>query len=85
MLNQQVSHNLFVHGGHNKEIFMLTIRTFKLFCLKAGTEKAAQIHEYYIKMEEKNRELRLKMLPKGIISMILNKLNTGGFRTTCLF
>ena len=57
LLNQQVSHNLFVHGGHNKEIFMLTIRTFKLFCLKAGTEKAAQIHEYYIKMEETLQEV----------------------------
>lgn len=57
LLNQQVSHNLFVHGGHNKEIFMLTIRTFKLFCLKSGTEKAAQIHEYYIKMEETLQEV----------------------------
>jgi hypothetical protein len=55
--NQQVTHKLFIHGGHNKEIFMLTIRTFKLFCLKAGTEKAAQIHEYYIKMEETLQEV----------------------------
>ena len=39
-------------GGHNKETIMLTIRTFKLFCLKAGTKKAEQIHEYYIKLEE---------------------------------
>jgi hypothetical protein len=31
---------------------MLTIRTFKLFCLKAGTTKADKIHEYYIKLEE---------------------------------
>jgi hypothetical protein len=55
--NQQVTHKLFIHGGHNKEIFMLTIRTFKLFCLKAGTEKAAQIHEYYIKVEETLQEV----------------------------
>ena len=55
--NQQVNHKLFIHGGHNKEIFMLTIRTFKLFCLKAGTEKATQIHEYYIKMEETLQEV----------------------------
>jgi hypothetical protein len=55
--NQQVTHKLFIHGGHNKEIFMLTIRTFKLFCLKAGTEKATQIHEYYIKMEETLQEV----------------------------
>ena len=39
-------------GGHNKETIMLTIRAFKLFCLKAGTKKAELIHEYYIKLEE---------------------------------
>ena len=44
-------------GGHNKETILLTIKTFKLFCLKAGTEKAAQIHEYYIKMEETLQEV----------------------------
>jgi hypothetical protein len=40
------------HGGHNKETIMLTVKTFKLFCLKAGTKKADEIHEYYLKMEE---------------------------------
>ena len=40
------------HGGHNKEIFMLTVKTFKLFCIKAGTKKADEIHEYFIKLEE---------------------------------
>jgi len=40
------------HGGHNKETFMMTINAFKRFCLKAGTTKADQIHEYYIKLEE---------------------------------
>ena len=44
-------------GGHNKEIIMLSVRTFKLFCLKAGTKKAEQIHEYYIKMEETLQEV----------------------------
>ncbi len=39
-------------GGHNKEIIMLNINTFKKFCLKAGTKKADEIHEYYMKMEE---------------------------------
>lgn len=39
-------------GGHNKEIIMLSIETFKKICLKAGTKKANEIHEYYIKMEE---------------------------------
>lgn len=40
------------HGGHNKEIFMLTVKCFKLFCIKADTKKAKEIHEYFIKLEE---------------------------------
>jgi phage anti-repressor protein len=38
-------------GGHNKEIFMLNINTFKKVCLKAGTKKADEIHDYFIKLE----------------------------------
>ena len=41
-----------IRGGHNKEIFMLNVSTFKRFCLKAGTKKADAIHDYYIKLEE---------------------------------
>ena len=41
-----------IRGGHNKEIFMLNVATFKRFCLKAGTKKADAIHDYYIKLEE---------------------------------
>jgi phage anti-repressor protein len=40
------------HGGHNKLTFLLNLQTFKRFCMKAGTKKADQIHEYYLKMEE---------------------------------
>lgn len=39
-------------GGHNKETIMLNVSTFKSFCLKAGTKKADEIHEYFIKLEE---------------------------------
>ena len=46
---KQTSH---IKGGHNKETFMLNVKTFKLFCIKAGTKKADEIHEYFIKMEE---------------------------------
>ena len=60
------------HGGHNKEIIMLTVKTFKLFCLKAGTKKADEIHEYYMKMEEiiqdtineESNELKLQLTAK---------------------
>jgi len=44
-------------GGHNKEMFLLTIKTFKRLCLKAGTKKADEIHEYYIKLEETLHEI----------------------------
>jgi len=44
-------------GGHNKEIIMLNVATFKRFCLKAGTKKADEIQEYYIKLEETLQEV----------------------------
>jgi predicted GIY-YIG superfamily endonuclease len=44
-------------GGHNKETIMLNIRAFKKFCLSAQTEKAPEIHDYYIDMEEIHHEM----------------------------
>ena len=41
-----------IHGGHNKEIIMLNLKTFKLLSLKSGTKKADEIHDYFIKLEE---------------------------------
>ena len=52
LLNPQVKQSEHIRGGHNKEIFMLNVSTFKRFCLKAGTKKADAIHDYYIKLEE---------------------------------
>jgi hypothetical protein len=40
------------NGGQNKQTIKLTIRCFKSLCLKAQTNKASVIHEYYMKMEE---------------------------------
>lgn len=39
-------------SGINKEQIMLTVNTFKKFCLKAETKKADEVHDYYIKLEE---------------------------------
>ena len=39
-------------GGYNKLTVLLTIKCFKLFCIKAGTKKSNEIHEYFIKLEE---------------------------------
>lgn len=44
-------------GGHNKETILLTVKAFKMYCLKAGTKKADEIHEYYIKLEETLHEI----------------------------
>ena len=47
-------------GGHNKETFMLNIKTFKLFCIKAETKKADEIHEYFVKLEEILQEVLIE-------------------------
>jgi hypothetical protein len=60
-------------GGHNKQQFLLNIKTFKLLCLKAATERANEIHEYYITLEqtlqdilnEETNELRLQLENKN--------------------
>jgi hypothetical protein len=52
LLTKQGKQSDHTRGGHNKEIFMLNVSTFKKFCLKAGTKKADEIHDYYIKLEE---------------------------------
>jgi len=69
---QQSTH---IKGGHNKEIFLLNINTFKLFCIKAETKKADEIHKYYIKMEEliqevineESVELKMQLVKKNNI------------------
>jgi hypothetical protein len=57
LLTPQVKQPDHIKGGHNKEIIMLNIATFKKFCLKAGTKKADEIHDYYIKLEETLQEV----------------------------
>jgi hypothetical protein len=47
-------------GGHTKEIIMLNIETFKKYCLKAGTKKADEIHDYFIKLEQIFQEVLLE-------------------------
>jgi len=44
--------NLHKVESQNKEQILLTVNTFKKICLKSNTEKAYEILDYYIKMEE---------------------------------
>jgi phage anti-repressor protein len=57
-------------GGHNKKTIMLNINSFKMFCLLSETQKAKEIHNYFIKLEEliyevleeEAKELKQKLL-----------------------
>jgi len=49
-------------GGHNQETIMLNINTFKKLCLKANTDNADRIHDYYIKLEMVYNELMKEQL-----------------------
>jgi hypothetical protein len=59
-------------GGHNKETILMNVKTFKLLCLKVGTKKSDEIHDYYMKMteiiedviNEECNELKLKLEQK---------------------
>jgi hypothetical protein len=72
LLSHEGKQSSHIKGGHNKETFMLNIKTFKKYCLKAGTKKADEIHEYYIKLEEtlqdviqeESNELKLQLEQK---------------------
>jgi len=57
LLTQSGEQSTHIKGGHNKQTILLNIDTFKKFCLKAGTQKADEVHEYYIKLEETLHEI----------------------------
>jgi hypothetical protein len=62
-------------GGQNIQKIFLNIKTFKLFCIKAETKKANEIHEYFMKLEEiiqetindETNQLRLQLQEINII------------------
>jgi hypothetical protein len=70
VVKQKVNEEKAGSGGHNRETFILNIDTFKKFCLKACTQKADEIHEYFIKLEnmmfeitmEESEELKKQLL-----------------------
>ena len=41
-----------LEGGGPKEDILLSVKTFKKFCLKSNTKKAEEIHDYFIKLEK---------------------------------
>jgi hypothetical protein len=74
--------------GRKQETIMLNINTFKKLCLKANTENADKIHDYYIKLEMVYNELmkeQLEQKEKQIeeqqktIELLENRPDTEGF------
>lgn len=69
------------NGGQNKQTIKLTIRCFKLLCLKAQTKKAGEIHDYYLSLEdlllrsidEQTSELRAQLEQKNEVISTLNQ------------
>ena len=69
------------NGGQNIKKIFLTIKCFKLLCLKAQTIKASEIHEYYTKLEEvlyeiveeETNELKLQLEEKDKIIINTSK------------
>jgi hypothetical protein len=69
-------------GGHNIKKIMLNVKTFKLLCLKAGTKKADEIHDYYMKLEEliqdtineETNELKLQLQQQNKVLEKQNKV-----------
>lgn len=51
-LAQSGEQSIHIKGGQNREIILLNVKTFKSFCLKAGTKKADEVHDYFMKLEE---------------------------------
>lgn len=68
----KIGEKIETRGGKNKEHILLNIDTFKKFCIKADTDKANEIHDYYIKLEnilhetarEESKELTNQLLLK---------------------
>jgi hypothetical protein len=69
------------NGGQNKQTIKLTIRCFKLLCLKAQTKKAGEIHNYYLSLEDllhqildtETNELRAQLEQKNEVISTLNQ------------
>ena len=49
--DKEYTEQIDIQGSSHKETIMLTVNTFKTFCMSASTKRAREIHNYYVKME----------------------------------
>lgn len=72
---QEQKHHDDNRGGHNKETIMMTVNTFKKFCMKAATKRADEICDYYLKMENIMQEyIKQKLEEKNILMIEMSKM-----------
>jgi phage anti-repressor protein len=62
------------HGGHNKELIMMNVDTFKQMCMVANTEKGKLTRKYYLKMEKVFLEYQKKEKEAYILELQNNTL-----------
>lgn len=65
-------------GGHNKEIILLTMKTFQLLSLRADTIKSNQLFEYYLSLEQ----VILKTIKDETYELTSKKTQEGDFLHT---
>lgn len=58
-----------VHGGHNKEVILMNVDTFKGLCMLAGTARGKQTRHYYIAMENALFKYMTKKAEENRISL----------------
>ena len=54
-----------VRGGHNKELIMLNVDTFKNLCLVCNTHQGKEIRKYYIKLEKIFNDITIESIKEN--------------------
>lgn len=58
-----------IRGGHNEEIIMLNIDTFKNLCMLARTSQGKEIRKYYVKLENINNKIMMEEMKEMDIKL----------------
>ena len=81
---KQIQINENIKGGQNREQILMTVDTFKVFCMTANTEKGKNTRKYYIKLEtiifdyfeNKNKNIIKQLSIENKINLQIDKQKT---------
>lgn len=57
------------HGGHNKEVTLMKVDTFKKFCMQANTLQGGNARMYYVEMEDIAKEYHVAELKTRLLDL----------------